>query len=131
MLLPLLLALALHGAAPADSLSGTWKLTGDVMGNPLNELCTFKQEGTKLTGSCKNQDDSAAKPFDLTGELKEGKVTFSHGGDYQGQALTISYAGAFGSENELKGTIEVQPYGVSGTFTAEPAPAAPAAPGGV
>lgn len=130
MLLPLLLATALHAtraAAGADTLSGTWQVTGEVMGNPLNELCTLKQAGTKLTGSCKNTDAADAKPFDVTGDVQGGKVAFSHPGDYQGQPLTVSYAGILASAKAFKGTVDVQPFGVSGTFTAAAASPAPAA----
>ena len=55
--------------------------------------------------------------------MKDGKVTFKHGGDYQGTALTIVYSGSLAAPAQLKGTVEVQPFGVSGTFTAAPAPA--------
>ncbi len=124
MLLTALLASALAAAPAADSITGTWKITGDVMGNPLNSVCALKQAAAKITGTCTNTDAADAKPVDVTGEVKDGKVTFSHGGDYQGQALTITYAGALASAKELKGTIDVQPFGVTGTFTAAPAPAA-------
>ena len=130
MLLAVLLASALHaapGAAPtADSLTGTWQITGDVMGNPLNERCTLAQASTKVTGTCKNTDAADAKAFDVTGEVKDGKVSFSHGGDYQGQALTITYTGALATAKSLKGTVEVMPFGVSGQFTAAPVTASAA-----
>ena len=125
MLLALALVAALHGA-PADSLPGTWKITGDIMGNPLNETCTFKQAGTALTGKCTRADDNST--LDITGEAKDGKVTFKHGGDYQGQELTITYTGTLASAKELKGSIDVQPFGVTGGFTAIPAPAPAPAP---
>jgi hypothetical protein len=117
MLLPLLLVSALH-LAPADTLTGTWKITGDVMGNPLNEVCTLKQSGDSLSGSCKNADANDAKAFDVTGEVKDGKITFRHGGDYQGQALTITYSGTLAAARTLKGSVDVQPYAVTGDFTA-------------
>jgi hypothetical protein len=63
----------------------------------------------------------------VTGEVKEGKVTFSHGGEYEGQALTITYSGTLASPAALKGTIDVQPFAASGTFSAAPAAATPAA----
>ena len=120
MLLVLTLAAALHAAPAADSLPGTWKLTGDVAGNPLVETCTIKQAGTVVTGSCTNEQGG---PYEVTGDVKDGKVTFKHGGDYQGTALTIVYSGSLAAPAQLKGTVEVQPFGVSGTFTAAPAPA--------
>ena len=138
MLLPVLLAsalqlstlrgTALHTAGVADSLSGTWRVTGDVVGNPVNELCTLTQAGGKLTGSCKNTDELNAKAFDVTGEVKDGRVTFSHGGTYQGDPLTLTYRTTMASAKALQGNIDVQPFGVSGTFTAAPVAATPTSP---
>jgi len=124
MLLALTLISLLH-AAPADSVNGTWQIKGDVVGNPLNEICTIHQAGTALTGTCQIQDRA---PFPLEGELKDGKITFKHGGDYEGTALTMIYTGTVAA-NQITGTIEVQPFSASGSFTATPAPAsaAPAA----
>lgn len=122
MLLALTLV-SLLNAAPADSLNGTWQLKGDVAGNPLNEICTIHQAGTALTGTCQIQDRA---PFPLEGEVKDGKITFKHGGDYEGTALTMIYTGTLAA-NQITGTIDVQPFSVSGSFTGTPAPAAPTA----
>ncbi len=126
MLLPLLLATALH-LAPADPLTGTWRFTGDVVGNPVNEVCTLAQAGAKVTGTCRSTDGADAKSFDVTGEVKDGKFSLSHGGEYQGQALTLTYLGTVPTDKALAGTIDVQPFGVTGNFTAAPAAAAGAA----
>ena len=48
--------------------------------------------------------------------------TFEHGGDYNGERLTIIYSAPLAGT--LKGTVEVQPFGATGTFTAALAPAA-------
>ena len=58
----------------------------------------------------------------LKGEVKEGKVTFQYASEYDGQAITVVYTGTFATATELKGTIDVQPFGVGGEFTAAPAP---------
>jgi hypothetical protein len=123
-MLPILaLLLSLHTVDPpaTDSLAGRWQIKGDVMGNPVNETCTFTQADSVLTGSCAGEDGEAAL---LAGAIKGGKVTFWHGGDWEGQALTIVYSGAMASKTELKGTIEVRPMNAAGTFTMTPAPAA-------
>jgi hypothetical protein len=126
MLSSIALLAVLHLASAADPINGTWQITGDVVGNPLNEVCTIKQDGTQLSGSCTGESGQA---YDLTGEVKEdGTVTFKHGGEYQGTELTIVYSGTLTGQ-ELKGTVNVQPFGVDGEFTATPAPApAPAKP---
>ena len=117
MLLTLGLLSVLNVAA-ADSIPGVWQIKGDVQGNPINEVCTVKQVGTVLSGSCTME---GAK-YDLTGEVKDGKITFQHGGDYEGQELTIIYSATLGSEKEIKGSVFVQPFGVDGAFTATPQP---------
>ena len=121
MLLALTLVASLH-AASADSISGKWQLKGDVVGNPLNTICEIAQSGTKITGVCSNDQGGPAQP--ITGEVKGDSVTFSHGGDYQGTALTIVYSGQAASANKLEGTINVKPFDAAGTFTAEPVAAA-------
>jgi len=117
MLLTFALVAAL--AAPADSVSGTWVLKGEVAGNPLNTTCTLVVAEAKISGACKSAE---GKDSPITGEVKEGKVIFEHGGDYNGQELKIIYTGTLPSAKEMKGTIEVQPFSVSGEFTATPAP---------
>ena len=120
MLLTIALVSALTAAAPADSLDGRWKFTSEVSGTNWEQICTFKQAGTALSGSCNGENDAV---YPLTGELKDGKLTFEHAGNYQGTAITIIFTGAAEKPTELKGTILVKPFDAAGTFTAAPAPA--------
>ncbi len=122
MLLAVALLTAMHTAAAADSLPGVWQITGEVSGRPLNVTCTIKQAGTALSGSCTSVTDT---PAALTGEVKDGKVTFQYPTDYQGQVLTVVYSGTLTSPPQIKGTIEVKPMGAMGTFSAAPAPKKP------
>lgn len=122
MLLSVLLAVALQ-SAPSDSVSGTWQVTGDVMGNPLNEVCIITQTGTALSGSCKAATPADAIAWAVSGEVKGDSVNFSHGGDYEGTPLTIAYSGKRASATQLKGSVQVAPFGAGGTFIATPAPA--------
>jgi len=124
MLLALTLVASLH-AAPADSLAGKWQLKGDVVGNPINTVCQFSQSGSKITGVCSSMQPGGAD-VPITGEVKGDSVTFEHGGDYQGTALTIVYA-AKRTGNKLDGTINVKPFDAAGSFTAEPVAAGAAA----
>ncbi|HYE73647.1 MAG TPA: hypothetical protein VEF04_09960 [Blastocatellia bacterium] len=98
-----------------NSVSGTWKVSGDVMGYPIEQVCTFTQDGKKLTGSCKSAE--ASKPVEATGEVDDKKVTFKYNSEYNGEQLTITYTGTLDG-SQLKGTIDVQPMSVSGAFTA-------------
>ena len=124
MLLALTLIAALH-ANPGDSVSGKWHLKGDVVGNPLDVTCEIAQAGAKLTGVCSSMAPGGAD-VPITGEVKGDSVIFSHGGDYQGTALTIVYAAKIVSPTKLDGTINVKPFDAAGTFTAEPVAAAAA-----
>ncbi|HEX7979358.1 MAG TPA: hypothetical protein VF461_12210 [Gemmatimonadaceae bacterium] len=117
MLLALTLVASLH-AAPADSISGKWHLKGDVVGNPLDTTCELAQAGDKITGVCSSMQPGGPDT-PITGEVKGDSVTWSHGGDYQGTALTIVYS-AKRTANKLEGTINVKPFDAAGTFTAEP-----------
>ena len=98
------------------TVSGTWKISGEVVGNSLDQTCTFTQEGNKLKGTCSAPD--GGKPIEATGEVAAKQVTWKYNSEYNGQALTITYSGKLEGE-ELKGTIDVQPFSVSGSFTAK------------
>jgi hypothetical protein len=95
---------------------GSWTITGDVQGYPVNETCVFTQDKDKISGSCKN---SEGKSYDTTVTISDNKVVFAHGGEYEGQALTITFTGTYNDKGELAGAIDVQPLNYDGTFTAK------------
>ncbi len=99
---------------------GSWTITGDVQGYPINETCVFTQDKDKITGSCK---DAEGKAYDTTATVSDNKVVFIHGGEYEGQALTITFTGTYNDKGELAGAIDVQPLNYDGTFTAKKAEA--------
>ena len=113
------LAFALLAApvlAQGTSVSGTWKVTGDVVGNTVDEVCEFKQDGKKLTGSCKSA--GAEKVTEIVGEVDDRKVTWKLDSEYQGQKITVTFTGTLDATSQLKGDIDVQPFNVAGTFSA-------------
>ena len=112
VLMALTMAAAL--AAGDTSITGTWNLDSEVMGNAGSAVCTLAQEGKKITGTCVTNGAEQK----VTGEIDGDKVTFSHGGDYNGEALTITYTGKFESDTVLSGAVNVLPYNVDGTFKA-------------
>lgn len=122
MLSALALLAALHAAPAADSLSGTWRFTGDVAGNALDATCTLRQSGETLTGECPGP---TGERMPMTGELKDGRVTIRQKRDYQGQEIMLIYTTTAATARELKGTVEVLPFNVSGTFAATMAPTKP------
>ena len=119
--LALVLALSTLSAfaqGSSNSVSGTWKVSGDVGGNPVDQVCTFTQEGKKLTGSCKSA--AADKPTEITGEADDKKVSWQFNTEYNGEKLTVAFTGTLdASGSQLKGGIDVQPMAVSGTFSAQ------------
>ena len=109
------LALLVATSFAADPvLTGTWTLTGDVQGYPINETCLLTQTEAKITGTCKD----AQTTRDVTGTVADKAVTFSHPSEYQGQPLTLTFAGSFDASGVLNGTIDVQPLDYQGTFSA-------------
>lgn len=102
----------------SNSVSGTWKVSGDVSGHAIDQVCTFTQDGKKLTGSCKSADEE--KPVATAGEVNEQKVVWQYDTEYQGEKLTVVFTGTLDAAGaQLKGEIDVQPMAVSGTFTAQ------------
>ena len=120
-----LLALPAAAAAPADNdISGTWSISGDVQGTGVDETCTFTQQGVVLTGSC----DTATGKYDVKGKVDGKTASFTHGGKYQGSDLTITFTGKLAADGTMTGTMDVDPFSVTGSFSAKKSAAAPATP---
>ena len=126
MLLELALTSLLH-VVPADTTTGTWQVQGDVSGFPVNHVCDVTVVDTALTGNCTASDGAT---FTITGQADGQSVKFQHFSDYEGQQITVIYTGTFQSPEEVRGSINVQPFDVDGYFTAKPVPPQPAAPAG-
>lgn len=102
-------------AFAADSkMAGTWKIEGDVQGYPIRETCTLSGPDDKLTGSCVGE-----KTVDATAVFNGTTFTMKHPGEYQGEALTLTFAGKVQTDGGLSGSIDVQPLNYDGTFTAK------------
>jgi hypothetical protein len=112
LLLFLLPALA---SSSAPSVTGSWTLATNVQGNTGAPTCTFKQDGEKITGSCSAPNNTQSE---VTGEITDTKVTFRYNIEWDGNPLTLVFTGTLDSDTTMKGTIEVQPMGVPGDFTA-------------
>jgi hypothetical protein len=114
----LLLALALvpiaAGAAQPVSVSGRWDVSANIGGTASNITCTFTQKDTDLTGSCETDQT----PHEVTGKVDGKTVTWQFKTDYEGQTLTVIYSGTLDSPDKFDGTVDVQPLGVSGDFSA-------------
>jgi len=109
--------LSTHG-----DVSGDWTIVGDVQGVPINDVCTLVQTDGKLAGSCTLQD----KKYETTGSVDDRKVVIKHGGEYNGDPLTLTYTGVMADDGSFSGSIYVDPMAVDGSFSAKKkAPAAP------
>jgi hypothetical protein len=95
---------------------GAWTIDGDIQGYTLHETCTFTQANDKISGPCTNAD---GKTYDTVVTLVDQKVVFVHAGEYEGQALTLTFTGTLNDKGELAGDIYVDPLAVDGTFTAK------------
>ncbi|MCB1024994.1 MAG: hypothetical protein KDB79_11415 [Acidobacteria bacterium] len=107
---------ALTILAADNDLSGTWKVSGSVYGNAIEQACTIKQEESKLTGSCKTEGMADAV---ITGEINDKNVTWKFNSDYNGTEITLVYTGVLNEDkSNISGKINVAPFGVDGDFTA-------------
>jgi len=108
-------------AAPvAPVATGSWTITGDVQGYPITETCTLTQTDAKIAGTCTNGE----KTQPTTGTVADKTITFSHPGEYEGQPLTLTFAGQLDDSGKLSGTIDVQPLNFQGVFNATKSAAA-------
>lgn len=101
-------------AAGASSLAGKWSIHSSIAGNESDMVCTFAQTDNKLSGSCKSDD----KDLQITGSLDDKKVTWKYESDYNGTPLTVTYTATLGDSDKFTGTVDVQPFDVTGEFTA-------------
>ena len=98
------------------SIAGTWDVSTNIAGNDGSSVCAFTEKQGSLSGTCTG-DDATAHP--ITGKIDGAKVTWEYKSDYNGTPLTIKFAGTLDSDKQFKGTVDVDPMGVSGDFTAK------------
>ena len=103
-------------AAGAPSLTGEWSIHNSIAGNESDQQCKFVQTDNKLTGTCKSQE----KDVEITGSLDGNKVTWKYDSDYNGSTLTLVYTATLDDSGKIAGSVEVQPFSVTGGFTATP-----------
>jgi hypothetical protein len=106
-------------AAP-QSLTGKWKIHIAIAGNEQDQQCTFTQTDKALAGTC----DSDHGPDKVAGSVDGSKVAWKIDSEYQGTPITLTYAGAFDDKGKLSGSVDVEPFNVTGGFEVSPADAA-------
>jgi hypothetical protein len=108
--------IAILAAVPAvGEVEGNWKVEGSIGQFAVDLVCSFKEVGNKLTGTCKGQDIGEVA---LTGETKDANVKWSYQVDFQGQSFAIVYAGTLDSPTAMSGNVLIM-ENPSGTFKAK------------
>jgi hypothetical protein len=102
-------------AADAPRLAGSWAVHQSIAGNESDQECTFTQDNAKVAGSCKIGEQTAK----VAGSVDGKKVTWKYDMEYNGSTLTLIYAATLDDADKFSGSVEVQPYGVSGEFSAK------------
>lgn len=117
----LVLATATSAFAATPNMNGKWTVHQNVAGNETDQACTFTVDGSKLTGTCKGDDD---KDLPVTGSVEGDKVSWKVESEYNGTAMTIVFTVSGTEGDKVVGSLEVQPFGVNGEFSASPAKSA-------
>ena len=103
-------------AAGAPNLTGQWTVHNSIAGNDSDQECKFVQTDTKLTGTCKG----TYKDVQITGSIDGNKVTWKYESDYNGSPLTLTYTATLDDSGKIAGSVNVDPFSVTGDFTATP-----------
>jgi hypothetical protein len=121
-MLPTLLLFAATSAlaATAPSMTGQWNVHNSIAGNESDMECKFVQTENKLAGSCKSPE----KEVQITGSIDGNKVTWKYDSDYNGTPITLTYTATLDDSGKIAGSVDVDPFGVTGDFTATPSKAA-------
>jgi hypothetical protein len=104
-------------AAGAPSLTGQWSVHNSIAGSESDQQCTFTQQDKAITGNCKSAE---GKDLPVTGSVDGNKLTWKYDSEYNGSPLTLTYTATLDDSGKIAGSVEVQPFGVTGDFTATP-----------
>jgi len=110
-----ILLAATSAFAASPNLTGKWTIHQSIAGNESDMTCTFVRIDAKLTGSCKGD-----KEIPITGTVDGNKVTWKYDTDHDGTAHTLTYTATLGDSETFSGNVDVQPYSITGDFTAAP-----------
>jgi hypothetical protein len=102
-------------AADAPTIAGQWTLHQRIAGNESDQDCTFTLADGKIAGTCKVNDQTTK----LTGTADGKKLTWKYDVEYNGSTLTLTYVGTLDDADKVSGTVDVAPYGVTGSFTGQ------------
>jgi hypothetical protein len=104
-------------AAGVTNLTGQWSIHQNIANNESDQKCTFTQQDKAITGTCKSAE---GKDLAVTGTVDGKKVTWKYDSENNGTPLTLTYTATLDDSDKISGNVDVQPFGVSGDFTATP-----------
>ena len=100
----------------SPNLTGKWTVHQNIVGNESDQECSFVLTENKLTGTCKG----TKKDVEIKGGIDGNKLTWQYESEYNGTPLTVKYTATLDDSGKISGTVDVDPFGVSGDFTATP-----------
>src|ERR1700736_6558263 len=101
--------------AAAPNLTGKWTVHQSIAGNDAHSECNLIQTDSTLAGTCKSQD---GKDLPIKGSVDGSKVKWQFDSEYNGTPLTIKFTGTVDDSGKMSGSVDVDPFGVSGDFSA-------------
>jgi invasion protein IalB len=110
-------AAALTASGPTASVAGNWHVHSVVSGGEYDSDCVITQTDKAITGTCKS-DQGEVK---IAGTVDGPKATWKFDSEYQGTPINLTYTGVFDEKGKFSGTVDVQPFNVSGDFLMTPA----------
>jgi hypothetical protein len=98
--------------------TGTWKIDGNVMGNPVTMTCVLTEAEHKLAGTCSGAGESRT-PRALTGTATPKGVNWRFDDQFQGQPISFSINATMSADGaKMNGTLSIAPMNVGGDFVA-------------
>jgi hypothetical protein len=114
-------------AADAQSISGLWKVDGQVMGTPVRMMCALTETDHKLSGTCSGAEDGFAA-HKVAGSVKAQKVEYYFQTAIGGNPITLIVSGTLNEDrSQMEGDLDVEPMAVGGPFAAVREPSSDAA----
>jgi hypothetical protein len=114
LLVSLVTVSALSAQTSSVSVGGAWRVVAAIAGTHSEQSCSFTQKDADLTGTCQSERGSVT----ITGKVDGRTVTWQFETEYEGQKLTVVYAGTLDAAEKIAGGVDVRPMDVSGEFTA-------------
>lgn len=103
-------------AGGTSNMTGQWTIHNSIAGNESDQECKFVQTEAKLTGTCTGTE----KEVQIAGSIDGNKVTWKYDSEYNGSPIALTYTGTLDDSGKIAGNVEVDPFSVTGDFTATP-----------